>query len=101
EKAQSAARALFGGGANSADMPSTAVTDADFTDSGIGVIDLLIKASLVTSRGEGRRLIEQGGVSADDEKVTDFGAIIAKNAFDKGYVVIKKGKKIFHKIVLE
>ncbi|NMP36921.1 MAG: tyrosine--tRNA ligase [Clostridiales bacterium] len=100
QKAQSAAKALFGGGADSENMPSTTITAVDFTDGAIGVIDLLVKASLASSRGEARRLIEQGGVSVDDEKVASFAAVISTDAFSKGSIIIKKGKKIFHKIVL-
>ena len=71
----------------------------DFTDEGINIIDALIKAELVTSRGEARRLIEQGGVSVDNEKVTAVSYIIPVSDFEKGYVIIKKGKKVFHKII--
>ena len=70
EKAQSAAKSVFGAGGNSENMPSTTLSNDDFTDEGINIIDVLIKAQLVTSRGEARRLIEQGGVSVDNEKVT-------------------------------
>ena len=71
----------------------------DFTEDGINIIDALIKAELVTSRGEARRLIEQGGVSVDNEKVTAVSYIIPVSDFEKGYVIIKKGKKVFHKII--
>ena len=68
-KAQDAARALFGGGADSADMPSTSLSADDFADGKISVIDILVKAGLAKSKSEARRLIEQGGVSVNDEKV--------------------------------
>ena len=100
DKAQEAARALFGSGANTDNMPSTELTDADFTGDGIAILDLLTKCALIPSKGEGRRLIQQGGVAVDDEKVTDVYANVPKSAFEKGYVVIKKGKKKFHKAVL-
>lgn len=100
EKALNAAKAVFGGGAVSADMPSTQLSNEDFTDGGIGAIDLLMKTGLVPSRGEARRLIEQGGLTIDDEKIGNTQAIISKEAFDKGYIVIKKGKKTFHKAEL-
>ena len=99
EKAQSAAKSVFGAGGNSENMPSTTLSAEDFTDEGINIIDALIKAGLVTSRGEARRLIEQGGVSVDNEKVTAVSYIIPVSDFEKGYVIIKKGKKVFHKII--
>ena len=99
EKAQSAAKSVFGAGGNSENMPSTTLSAEDFTDEGINIIDALIKAELVTSRGEARRLIEQGGVSVDNEKVTAVSYVIPVSDFKKGYVIIKKGKKVFHKII--
>ncbi len=99
EKAQSAAKSVFGAGGNSENMPSTTLSSEDFIDEGINIIDALIKAELVTSRGEARRLIEQGGVSVDSEKVTAVSYIIPVSDFEKGYVIIKKGKKVFHKII--
>ncbi len=99
EKAQSAAKSVFGAGGNSENMPSTTLSAEDFTDEAINIIDALIKAELVTSRGEARRLIEQGGVSVDNEKVTAVSYIIPASDFEKGYVIIKKGKKVFHKII--
>ena len=99
EKAQSAAKSVFGAGGNSENMPSTTLSNDDFTGEGINIIDALIKAELVTSRGEARRLIEQGGVSVDNEKVTAVSYIIPVSDFSKGYVIIKKGKKVFHKII--
>ena len=99
EKAQSAAKSVFGAGGNSENMPSTTLSSEDFTDEGINIIDALIKAELVTSRGEARRLIEQGGVSVDNEKVTAVSYVIPASDFEKGYVIIKKGKKVFHKII--
>ena len=99
EKAQSAAKSVFGAGGNSENMPSTTLSAEDFTDEGINIIDALIKAGLVTSRGEARRLIEQGGVSVDNEKVAAVSHVIPVSDFEKGYVIIKKGKKVFHKII--
>ena len=99
EKAQSAAKSVFGAGGNSENMPSTTLSAEDFNDEGINIIDALIKAELVTSRGEARRLIEQGGVSVDNEKVTAVSYVIPASDFEKGYVIIKKGKKVFHKII--
>ncbi len=99
KKAQDAAKSIFAGGGNSENMPSTQLDAADFTDEGINIIDAMIKASLVSSRGEARRLIEQGGVSVDDVKITVPNYIIPLADFDKGYAIIKKGKKVFHKII--
>ena len=100
DKAQEAARAIFSNKTNTDNMPSTTLTEADFADGEIGILDLMKKCGLIPSNGEGRRLIQQGGVSVDDEKVTDVYAKVAKSDFEKGYVVIKKGKKKFHKAVL-
>jgi len=100
DKAQEAARALFGSKQNTDNMPSTELSDSDFVEDGIAILDLLAKCGLIPSKKEGRRLIEQGGVSVDDEKVADVYQKFEKSAFDKGYVVIKKGKKVFHKAIL-
>ena len=99
EKAQAAARAIFTGGGNSDNMPSTTLGAEDFAAEGLNVIDAMIKAGLVSSRGEARRLIEQGGVSVDDVKITVPNYMIPLSDFEKGYVIIKKGKKVFHKII--
>ena len=99
EKAQSAAKAIFAGGGNSENMPSTTLSAEDFSDAGLNIIDAMIKAGLVASRGEARRLIEQGGVSVDDVKITAPAHMIPLADFEKGYVIIKKGKKVFHKII--
>lgn len=99
-KAQEGARALFGTGINTDNMPSTDITAADFTDGEIGVLDLLLLTKLVPSRGEGRRLIDQGGVLIDDIKVTSAMAKLSLKDFDKTFVVIKKGKKVHHKVNL-
>ena len=99
-KAQEGARALFGGGADTDNMPTTEIADDDFTDGGIAILDLLIKCKLIPSKGEGKRLIQQGGISVDDAKITDMFHKVTKDAFDKGHVIIKKGKKVFHKVTL-
>ena len=100
DKAQEAARAIFSNKTNTDNMPSTTLTEADFADGEIGILDLMKKCGLIPSNGEGIRLIQQGGVSVDDEKVTDVYAKVAKSDFEKGYVVIKKGKKVYHKAIL-
>ena len=99
EKAQTAARAIFAGGASDADMPTTALTEADFTDGAIGVLTLMVKCGLAGSNGEARKLVQGGGVSLDGEKVADFKMTVPAARFADG-VVIKKGKKTFHKATL-
>ena len=100
EKAMSAAKAIFVSGGDSENMPSTQLEAADFTDGAIGVLHLMVRCGLCKSKGEARRLIEQGGVSVGDAKVTDPKATVTEADFgDKGYIVIKKGKKVFHKAV--
>ena len=100
-KAQEGARALFSGAGNTDNMPTTVLSDADFTDGAISLIDMMLKAEIIKSRGEGRRLIEQGGVSVDDEKAKTAFDTVAKDAFEKGHVIVKKGKKVFVKFVIE
>ena len=101
KKADEAAKALFGGGANTDNMPTTALSADDFTDGAVALIDMMLKAEIIKSRGEGRRLIEQGGVSVDDEKAKSFTDTVALTAFEKGHVIVKKGKKIFVKFIVE
>lgn len=95
-KAQESARALFSAG-NAADMPTAELADEDFTEGSVDVITMLVKSGLVASRSEGRRAIEQGGVSIDGEKVTDIKQTVAKDAIGDG-IVLKRGKKNFRKI---
>ena len=100
QKAQDTARALFTTGGDIENMPSTELSADDFTDGKITVQDVLVKCKLCPSKGEAKRLIQQGGVLVDDVKVTDMFASLTDEDFSKGYVVIKKGKKVFHKAVL-
>ncbi len=97
-KAQAAAKAIFSGAADLDNMPSTTLADDDFTDGVIDIMDILIKAGITKSRGEGRRLVQQGGISVDDAKVTDFAMSFTQTALKENPIVVKKGKKIFHKI---
>ncbi|MBR4867667.1 MAG: tyrosine--tRNA ligase [Clostridia bacterium] len=99
DKAKAAAEALFGGGGNLENVPTTDLADADFTDGGIGITDLLIRCGLCSSKGEAKRLIQQGGVAVNDQKITDPFAVIGADAFAEGYAMIKKGKKTYHKAV--
>ena len=101
DKAQEAARALFGKGQNTDNMPSTELSQDDLTNGEIGILDLLSKCGLIPSKKEGRRLIEQGGISLNDEKVRDVYTKLGAEAFAEGFVVIKKGKKVFHKAILK
>lgn len=98
-KAQEGARALFGAGTNTDNMPTTELAADDLADGEIGILDLLVKTKLAPSKGEGRRLVDQGGISVDDEKIASANAKINVQSFDKGYVIIKKGKKVFHKVL--
>ena len=99
DKADAAAKALFGGGADTSNMPTTVLTDDDFTDGSVAVLDMMVMAGIIKSKGEGRRLITQGGVSLNDEKITDPYFTLTKADFDKE-IIIKKGKKVFHKFSL-
>ena len=99
KKAEAGAKALFAGGAD-AEVPTCKLEDADFNEAGeIDLISVLVKAELVTNRSEGRRTIQQGGVSVADQKVTDIKAVIKKEDIGDG-ILVKKGKKKFKKIVL-
>ncbi len=100
DKADAAAKAVFGGGGNSENMPTTELTAEDFTDGKIGILDMMQKAKLIPSRREGRTLVTQGGVLLDGEKVADPNFAIEMSAIGDG-VVIKKGKKTFHKFTLK
>ena len=98
-KAQEGAKALFSGGGNAENMPTVTLAEEDFADGQIDIISMLQKAELVPSRSEGRRAVEQGGVSVDGEKVTDIKAAFAKEDFDGDGKVLKRGKKKFCKII--
>ena len=97
-KAQQGARDLFSGAGNSENMPEVELTDGDFADGAVQVLDVLIKADITKSKGEGRRLVQQGGISVNDKKITDPFAVIKKADIESGDVILKKGKKIFYKI---
>ena len=95
-KAQNAAKALFAGGADNSHMPETVLTDDDFTGGSIMLLDMMVKAGIIKSKGEGRRLITQGGVSVNDEKATDPNMSFTTDDF-ANEIIVKKGKKVFHK----
>lgn len=98
DKAQEAARSVFGGGGSSENMPTTTLADADFTDGEIGVLTLLVKCGLAASNGEARKLVQGGGVTIDGEKISDVKMMLATSDFCEERI-IKKGKKTFHKVV--
>ena len=101
QKALDASKALFVSGGNSENMPTTELTAADLDENGaVAVADLLVKTGLAPSKAEAKRLIKQGGISLDDQKVTAFDAVVTKDAFAQGHVILKKGKKVFHKVTL-
>ena len=99
DKALEASHALFSAGVSSENMPTVSFAESDFVNGKIAVTDALIKSGIAKSKGEGKRLIEQGGITINDEKVTDVFAAIDRKAFD-GEVILKKGKKIFKKLVI-
>lgn len=99
-KAQQTARALFSGSGNLDNMPSYTLSKDDLTDGKIAVNDILFKAGMTKSKGEGRRLIEQGGVSVNDKKVASAVETVCADDFSDGSIIVKKGKKVFYKIIL-
>ena len=100
-KAKEASHALFAGGANNANMPTVTVTADDFPDGELDIISVLVKAGLCNSRGDGRRNIQQGGVSVADEKVTDISTKYTLDDFKGEGLIIRRGKKKFAKVVAE
>ena len=101
DKAQAAAKALFGGGGDRDSMPTTELTGGSFSDGEIGILNLLTACGLASSRGEARRLIQQGGVSVNDEKITDIDRKFGCELFQGDGAIIKKGKKVFHRAVMD
>ncbi len=100
-KAKEASHALFAGGANNANMPTVTVTAEDFPDGELDIISVLVKAGLCDSRGDGRRNIQQGGVSVADEKVTDISTKYSLDDFKGEGLIIRRGKKKFAKVIAE
>lgn len=101
KKAEEGAKALFSSGGNTDNMPTTELERSEFENDGMPVLDLLIKSGLVPSKGEGRRVIQQGGLTISDEKVVDANALINIARFTNDELIIKKGKKTFHKISIK
>ena len=100
DRAQESAKALFSTGV-AAEMPTTELSGEDFTDGRIDMIGVLVKAGLVASRSEGRRAIEQGGVTFGEEKITDVKAVFEADAFGRDGIVVRRGKKNFRKIIVK
>ncbi len=99
DRSLEAARAVFGAGKSTNDMPTTVLSQNDFTNGKISVIDMLVISALAMSKGEARRLIQQGGITVGEEKVTSFEASFAMESFADG-IIVKKGKKVFHKFTI-
>ncbi len=101
EKAQESAKALFGGGGSMENVPTTKLTDGDLTDGKIDILTVLTKTGLCPSRGEARRLVQQGGVTVDDVKVASIDESYDKDRLATNGLMVKKGKKVYHKIVMD
>ena len=99
KNAENAAKALFGAGGDSANMPTTVLADADFENGVINILSLLVATGLCPSRGEARRLVQQGGIVVDEKKVESIDESIPQEKFTGDGVIIRKGKKVFHKAV--
>ena len=100
EKARAASKALFSGGGDTEHMPTTELTNDDFGGGAIDVLTLLVKCGLAASKGEARRLVQQGGVAVNDQKVSAIETTFGCEQFTGDGVIIKKGKKVFHRAVL-
>ena len=100
QKAQDAAKARFVGGGDMSNVPSTTLAAEDLTDGSIGILDLMVKCKLAPSKKEARRLVEQGGVTVNDEKVTDVNTAYTAEQLSGDGLMVRKGKKVFHKVSL-
>ena len=97
-KAEAGAKALFGAGGSSANMPTSVLTDADFENGSINVLSMLVTTGLCPSRGEARRLVQQGGVMVDDVKVASIDESLARERFEGEGIIVRKGKKVYHRV---
>ena len=97
-KAEESAKALFGAGGNNANMPTSTLTDADFENGNINILSMLVATGLCPSRGEARRLVQQGGVTVDDVKVASIDESLARERFEGEGIIVRKGKKVFHRV---
>ena len=100
QKAEAAAKALFVGGGVSADMPTTELSPEEIGE-GIAILDLLVKCGLAPSKGEGRRLVQQGGILAGDEKVASIDRVFSPDELKQGDLILRKGKKTFHRVAVK
>ena len=98
KKAEESAKALFGAGGNNANMPTSVLTDADFENGNINVLSMLVATGLCPSRGEARRLVQQGGVMVDDVKVASIDESLARERFEGEGIIVRKGKKVYHRV---
>ena len=98
KKAEESAKALFGAGGSSANMPTSVLTDADFENVNINVLSMLVTTGLCPSRGEARRLVQQGGVMVDDVKVASIDESLARERFEGEGIIVRKGKKVYHRV---
>ena len=98
KKAEESAKALFGAGGNNANMPTSTLTDADFENGNINILSMLVATGLCPSRGEARRLVQQGGVTIDDVKVASIDESLARERFEGEGIIVRKGKKVFHRV---
>ena len=101
EKAQQTARGLFAGSGDTENMPCSELSEADFADGAIDILTLLVKCGLAASKGEARRLVQQGGVLACGEKVTDIAQKWGASDFAGEGIVLRKGKKVFHRVTVK
>ena len=100
QKAEAAAKALFAGGSDDSNMPTTELTEDQLTDGKIAILDLMLACKLIPSKGEGRRLVQQGGVMVNEEKVESIDASYTAEQLKEG-LKIRKGKKVYHKALLK
>ena len=100
QNAEAAAKALFAGGSDDSNMPTTELTEDQLTDGSIAILDLMLACKLVPSKGEGRRLVQQGGVMVNEEKVSSIDASFTAEQLRQG-LKIRKGKKVYHKAILK
>lgn len=96
KKAESSSNALFGGQGNISNMPTTALEKIETS-----ILEAIVSSQIAPSKGQARTLINQGGISLNDEKITDVNYILSEKDFEKGYAILKKGKKVYHKLILK
>ena len=99
-KAQAASKALFGGGADDASIPTTELDKSVF-DKGIDIISLLSQMDIISSNSEGRRLIQQNGIMLNGEVITDFNRMVVTGDFQDGKLMLRKGKKVYRQVVIK